>query len=135
MYAGRNNLYEATIRRMVRESLEAKEKQFLLDHQGDTDELLLNYLRASADELGHPPHMKEIVGWDSIVQRFGGWEQALAKAGLPMPYTPCKPTQFALYIEEEQLQQKIYRQKKAERRRNAQIKQAQRAKKATEETQ
>ena len=44
-YAGRHNIYEATIRRMVTQSLEAQEQQFRQTHEQDTDAQLLELIR------------------------------------------------------------------------------------------
>ena len=40
-YPGRNNIYEAAIKRMVTQALEAQEQDFLVTHAADTDEQLL----------------------------------------------------------------------------------------------
>ena len=47
-YPGRQNIYEATIRRMVQEALEQQEQDFRQQHAEDSDEQLLAYLRAWA---------------------------------------------------------------------------------------
>ena len=52
-YPGGNNIYEATIKRMVTQALEAQEQKFLDAHAADTDEQLLTYLRQCATALGH----------------------------------------------------------------------------------
>ena len=40
-YPGRNNIYEATIKRMVNEALEAQEQEFARNRGNDSDEQLI----------------------------------------------------------------------------------------------
>ena len=54
-YPGRQNIYEATIRRMVQEALEQQEQDFRQQHAEDSDEQLLAYLRAWAIRKQHTP--------------------------------------------------------------------------------
>lgn len=70
-YPGGNNIYEAAIKRMVTQALEAQEQDFLVAHAADTDEQLLTYLRQCATALGHTPWPREITGGSFIEQRFG----------------------------------------------------------------
>ena len=86
-HPGRNNIYEATIKRMVNEALEAQEQEFACNRGNDSDEQLLGYLCFCASLLGHTPWPREIVGGSMIEARFGSWETALANAKLPMPTT------------------------------------------------
>ena len=130
----RNNYYDATIRRMVQESLQRKESSFFAEHGQDSDEALIKYLRESAALLGHTPHEKEILGTELILQRFGSWQEAVARAGLNPPNTPNKPTRFRLYVLEEQAQKTLYAQKKATKKENARIRERERAKKRAEQT-
>ena len=60
-YPGRNNIYEATIKRMVNEALDAQEQEFAKNRGGDSDEQLLAYLQFCAELLGHTPWSREIV--------------------------------------------------------------------------
>ena len=119
-YPGRNNLYEATIKRMVREALDAQEQKFSRNRSGDSDEQLLDYLRFCASVLGHTPWPREIVGGSLIDQRFGSWQVALGRAKLPPPSTPDKVTGFARYQEETERQKVSYREKKAAKKQKAQ---------------
>ena len=112
-YPGRNNIYEATIKRMVNKALDAQEQEFAKNRGGDSDEQLLAYLQFCAELLGHTPWSREIVGGRLIENRFGSWEEALVKAKLPKPTTQDKLTGFARYIEETERQKVVYRQKKA----------------------
>ena len=119
-HPGRNNIYEATIKRMVTEALDAQEQEFALHRSGDSDEQLLAYLRYCAGILQHTPWPREIVGGSLIEQRFGTWRNALLKAKLPAPSTPDKVLGFARYQEETERQKVVYRQKKAEKKQKAQ---------------
>ena len=123
-YAGRNNIYEATIKRMVTQALEAQEKNFINAHAADTDEQLLSYLCQCATSLGHTPWPGEMIGGSYIEVRFGSWKNALLKANLPHPSTPNHPSNFARFQEERANQEAIYRQRKAEKKLRAQQRQA-----------
>ena len=119
-HPGRNNIYDATIKRMVKEALEAQEQEFAQNRGGDSDEQLLMYLRFCSELLGHTPWPREIIGGSMIEQRFGSWETALAKANLPKPATQDKLTVFARYIEETERQKAAYRKKKVAKKQKAQ---------------
>ena len=119
-YPGRNNIYEATIKRMVTEALDAQEREFLLSHGSDTDEQLLTYLRDCTGKLKHTPWPREIVGGSMIEQRFGTWRNAVLKARLPLPNTPDKTACFARMQEETERQKILYREKKAAKKQRAQ---------------
>ena len=112
----RNQIYDAVIRKMVVQALAEREALFAAEHGEDSDEMLLDYLRQQADELEHTPWPKEIVGWQMISQRFGDWTQAVERAGLPPMTTPHTVTKFKLYREEENLQKRIYRANRAEKK-------------------
>ena len=118
-HPGRNNIYEATIKRMVNQALEAQEQEFASSRSSDSDEQLLDYLRFCASVLQHTPWPREIVGGSLIEQRFGTWQNALLKAQLPLPNTPDKLTGFARYQEETQRQKVLYREKKAAKKQKA----------------
>lgn len=132
MKSRRNNIYDAIIRRMVQESITAQTEEFEREHANDTDEQLLAYLIQKSRAIGHPPHEREIIGWELISARFGTWMDALDRAGLPKPYTEDKISCFSLWVEEEKRQKVLYTQRKAEKKRIAAIKEAQREKKRKE---
>ena len=115
-YPGRQNIYEATIRRMVQEALEQQEQDFRQQHGADTDEQLLAYLRAWVIRKHHTPWPGEILGGSFIQERFGSWDRALALARLPVPRTVNKVKSFARYQEEEARQKELYKQRKAEKK-------------------
>ena len=120
-YPGRNNIYEATIKRMVNEAMAFQEHDFAGSRGKDSDEQLLDYLRSCARLLGRTPWPREIVGGSYLEERFGSWELVLDKAKLPKPVTPDKLTDFARYQKEVALQKTVYREKKAAKKRKAQL--------------
>ena len=115
----RNAIYNAVIKRMVRESLEQKEEDFAIAHAQDSDAELLTYLRRCAAELRHSPWPGEIIGWKYLTQRFVDWNEMLRRAHLPMPKTSNKVTSFQLVLEETKYQKQVYRQKKEEKKARA----------------
>ena len=115
-YPGRQNIYEATIRRMVQEALAQQEQEFRQQHENDTDGQLLEYLRAGACRLHHTPWSGEIVGGKLIQERFGTWSRALTLAELPAPKTSNHSSSFARVKEETERQKEKYRQRKAEKK-------------------
>lgn len=123
-YAGRNHIYEATVKRMVTQALEEQEQEFVEAHGSDADKQLLTYLRQNAARLGHTPWPREIIGGSFIEQRFGTWKNALCRARLPQPSTPDKPSGFVRMQEERTRQEAVYRQKKAEKKLRAQQRRA-----------
>ena len=111
-YAGRHNIYEGAIRKMVTQALEAREEEFRKEHAADTDAQLLAYLRSCAAKLQHTPWPGEILGGTVIAQRFGSWERALTAARLPYPQGENKPSTFLRVQREEARQKEVYRQRK-----------------------
>lgn len=135
-YPNRHEIYEAVIRRMVTESLQAQEEQFALEHENDTDEQLAAYLRECARQLGHSPWPREITGGELIQRRFGSWALALEKAKLPCPETVDKISLFLRYQKEVEQQKLLYREKKKMKKKRAQQRlKEQREKKAKTQTQ
>ena len=114
-YPGRQNIYAAVIRKMVREALAAQEADFRQRHAADTDRQLLHYLRAQALRLGHSPQPGEITGGGYIQERFGTWRRALTLAQLPVPKTAAPSSTFARVREETDRQKALYRQRKAQK--------------------
>ena len=115
-YAGRQNIYEGAIRKMVTQALEAKEEAFRTEHGTDTEGQLIAYLRLCSEKLQHTPWPGEILGGTVIAERFGSWEKALAAANLPRPRTENKPSSFLRVQREEERQKEIYRRRKAEKK-------------------
>lgn len=112
MKARPDQIYDAVISRMVREALEAREKEFAVRHGDDTDQELLDYLRRCAIRLDHTPWPREIVGGQLILQRFGSWDEAVRRAHLLPQNTRDSITHFHLYRREVDIQKKEYRRKK-----------------------
>ena len=129
----RNDIYNAVIQKMVTQALEEQEDAFEQLHKQDTEAALLLYLQTCARNLGYSPRYKEIVGWRLLEQRFGGWNEALQKAGLiPAPRYPV--TKLPRIVEETEKQKELYRQKKAEKKlKNKQRMEAQARKKIENE--
>ena len=115
-YAGRQNIYEGTIRKMVTQALEAQEAAFRTEHESDTDGQLIVHLRSCAAKLHHIPWPGEILGAALLTERFGSWEKALIAAGLPRPRGENKLSTFLRVQQEEARQKEIYRLRKAEKR-------------------
>ena len=69
----------------TRAALQEKEAEFKHTHKNATDEQLLEYIRAFAEEHGYTPNPDEIIGGAFIAKRWGGWMEALTVAGLPKP--------------------------------------------------
>lgn len=115
-YAGRQNIYEGAIRKMVTQALEVQEAAFRTEHESDTDGQLIAYLRSCAAKLRHAPWPGEILGATLLAERFGSWEKALTAAGLPHPRGENKLSNFLRVQQEEARQKEIYRQRKAEKK-------------------
>ena len=115
-YPGRHNIYEATIRRMVTQALEAQEMQFRQDHALDTDAQLLGLVRDWVSDHGYTPWPLEIQGGSYMAERFGSWEALIDQVGLKPPAHPNRPQSFQRFREETDRQKAIYRRKKAEKK-------------------
>ena len=115
-YPGRQNIYNAAIRKMVQKALEQQEQVFRQQHEADTDEQLLLYLRGWAARLQHTPWPGEIVGGRMIQERFGSWSRALELARLPAPRTENQGKFFARVQQETETQKEIYKKRKAEKK-------------------
>ena len=115
-YPGRHNIYEATIRRMVTQALEAQEMQFRQDHALDTDAQLLELIRDWVSDHGYTPWPLEIPGGSYMAERFGSWEALIDQARLKPPAHPNRTQSFQRFREETERQKAIYRRKKAEKK-------------------
>ena len=119
-YPGRHNIYEATIRRMVTQALEAEELQFRQAHERATDGQLLELFRDWVSVHGYTPWPGELAGGSYLTERFGSWERLVGLAGLNMPTHPNRNQSFTRVKEETDHQKELYRQKKAEKKQLAQ---------------
>ena len=126
-YPGRHNIYEATIRRMVTQALEAQEMQFRQDHAQDTDAQLLELIRDWVSDHGYTPWPLEIPGGSYMADRFGSWEVLIDQAGLKPPAHPNLTQSFQRFREETDRQKAIYRRKKAEKKQLTQKRMTQQA--------
>ncbi|MBR6657514.1 MAG: hypothetical protein IKL18_05010 [Oscillospiraceae bacterium] len=118
-YSGRNNIYEAIIKKMVTKALEEQEMEFEETHKEDSDEQLLEYLKESAVKLHHVPWQREIVGGSYIEKRFGTYKAALRKAELPNPKHADNIENFSRIQKEIEIQKAAYRKNKAEKKERA----------------
>ena len=119
-YPGRQNIYEATIRRMVAQALQEQEQAFRQAHSQDTDEALLALVRQWAADHGDAPWPAELAGGSYLSERFGSWERLLRLAGLEAPAHPDRQQCFDRVREETGRQRVLYRRKKAEKKQLAQ---------------
>ena len=125
-YPGRENIYKATIRRMVSEALAERERAFREQHGSDSNEMLLDYLRHCAKELGHTPWPDEIDGGTLLRERFGCWSDVIRAACLPASKSTESIQTLARVQQETENQQEIYRRKKNKKKLRAQKKEAER---------
>ena len=128
MKASRQDIYRAVIRRRAHEALEEKHRAFGQEHAQASDEELLRYLLGCAEQLGHTPHPKEVIGYPTLIERFGSWQIALRRCGLGDPNTPNVPSGFLIIKQEEERQKELYRLRKNEKKRSAQMKKTKAAK-------
>lgn len=70
------------------------------EHQEDTDEQLLSYLKAVAADLGHTPRKSEVFGGEYICKRIGSWALICTLADLPLPkeLKPPKKNELLQYL-------------------------------------
>ena len=115
----RNEIYDAVIRKMVLQALEAQEQDFIRDHASDSDEQLISYIKEQTAVLGYTPRYKEIIGWQLMELRFGSWEEALKKANLRI-CSGCAVNKLPRIQQEVERQKVIYRQRKAEKKERSQ---------------
>ena len=111
----RNEIYDAVIRKMVQQALEAQEQSFIWDHASDSEEQLIAYIKEQAAILCYTPRYKEIIGWQLMEQRFGSWEEALRRADLRI-CTSCAVNKLPRIQQEVERQKALYRMKKAEKK-------------------
>lgn len=55
------------------------------EHQEDTDEQLLSYVKSIAYDLGQTPRKSEVIGAEYICKRIGSWALICTLAELPLP--------------------------------------------------
>lgn len=87
-----NRLRQAAISNAEKSERLQRDMAWGAEHETDTDDELLNYVRQYAADLGHTPFSREVPGAQYISQRFGGWAVVLTLAELPLPKDMCPPT-------------------------------------------
>lgn len=63
----------------------ARDMAWGAEHENDTDEQLIDYLKQCAKELGYTPHKRDVVGSEYICKRIGRWALVCTLAKLPVP--------------------------------------------------
>lgn len=92
-------------------------KEFELEHSGDSDEELLSYVRQCEEKLKHTPQQTELIGGRYIAGRFGGWGKVIAAAKLPPAFTtPPALEHCEIYKNEFRRQARIFKRKREEER-------------------
>ena len=99
----------------TRQSLRAQEAAFIQEHEMDTNEQLLRYVRQQAFSLGFTPNEREIIGGKYISFRFGGWQRAVTAARLQQPRRNPPLTKSKLYKNEYQRQAKLFREERRQK--------------------
>ena len=93
-------------------ALQVRNKQFAEEHAKDSKEQLIAYVLQCKDELGHTPHMAEVIGGAFIGYRFCGWAKVLEAAGLPAQVKTPAPTGRKIYRDELKNQTRLWKQEK-----------------------
>lgn len=109
-YFDHNRWREQKLKAMVNVAMKEKNAAFLEEHRNDTDEQLLDYLRACARKLGHTPHPGEIYGSYLLTQRFSGWANAVGAAGLTNPVHQLSREQCRIYTDELCTQERMFKE-------------------------
>lgn len=123
----RGETFEQILNRRIEEALAQRQRSFPMEHDNDSDEMLLDYLRSFAEELGHTPNSNEIIGGEYLKERFGSWEKLVMKAGLPMPGRAAEFKHRLIYKQEKERQLTLWRQEKARKQEGKKQRQMQKA--------
>lgn len=109
----RGEFFENTARKRAMKALSGKEHAFPEEHAQDTNEELLDYVKACAKEIGRSPAACEVIGGNYIAKRFGSWERALWFIGLSKPKQIPKFERRLIFRQELEFQkQKFLEEKK-----------------------
>lgn len=101
------------LKERTKQGLSDRHQAFAREHQGDSKEQLLEYVRQCAEDLGHSPCSGEVIGGPCIAKRIGGWSQVLTEAGLPPAAAPPLPMEkWRVYKKEFKHQASLHRQEK-----------------------
>ena len=107
-----NYWYETMMDRRTREALREQRAAFEAEYKDASNEALLAVVRKRAGELGHTPHMAEVLGAGLMCRRFGSWRQTLDLVGLSHPCGADRLKDTKLYKTEYVRQQQLYRAEK-----------------------
>ena len=92
--------------------LQEKQETFEKEHQTDTEEQLLDYVRQEAAKLRYTPNPGDLIGGPYIYKRFGNWERVVALCGLPKPGKMPPMKSRTIYKEEYKRQLELFRQER-----------------------
>lgn len=92
--------------------LQEKQETFEKEHQTDTEEQLLDYVRQEAARLRYTPNPGDLIGGPYIYKRFGNWERVVALCGLPKPGKMPPMKSRTIYKEEYKRQLELFRQER-----------------------
>ena len=92
----------------TKEALRALNIPCAQEHVGDSDDMLLEYVRQEAVCFGFTPNAGEIIGGPYISSRFGGWKHVIAAAGLPSPKRQRPITSRKIFQDEFERQTRLY---------------------------
>lgn len=103
---------EQQIDQRVKTALRQKQETFEKEHQQDTEEQLLDYVRQEAEKLRYTPNPGDLIGGPYIYKRFGNWERVVALCGLPKPGKMPPMKSRTIYKEEYKRQLELFRQER-----------------------
>ena len=123
----RGSAFDAILNKRIEEALAEKQRNFPTEHEQDSEESLLQYLRSFSEELGRTPNSNEIIGGAYLCQRFGTWERALDLSGLPPPGRAADFKHRLIYKQERERQLILWREEKAKKQEEKKQRQLQKA--------
>ena len=92
--------------------LQKKQETFEKEHQTDTEEQLLDYVRQEAAKLRYTPNPGDLIGGPYIYKRFGNWDRVVDLCGLPKPGKMPPMKSRTIYKEEYKRQLELFRQER-----------------------
>lgn len=125
-----NDPFENKMRQKAKLSLAMKELEFAVEHAGDTDEELVEYIKRCRRDLGHTPHSNEVIGGKYITQRFGDWRRALRLGGMYLAGPAPQQRNRKIFKDELQMVKKAQAQEKRQQMAEKMAKRAAAEKKA-----
>lgn len=103
---------EQHVDQRAKAALQEKQEAFEKEHQTDTEEQLLDYVRQEAAKLRYTPNPGDLIGGPYIYKRFGNWERVVALCGLPKPGKIPPMKSRTIYKEEYKRQLELFRQER-----------------------